>query len=441
MLFSLDAERHLLGSVLRAGSVLDEIATELTAEDFAMPFHKKLFAVMIDLAGQQKPIDLVTLADVFGLAELDRHGGMTAIVSLFEGVPVASDIGYYVRMVKGYAKRRALKRAGEKIAELAGDNSQTADDAVAAAEAELAGLQTGMTSGADRIGGLALGTLTRLAKAAAGKRSGIDSGIRGVDRILGGLQPCDLIVIGARPSMGKTAFAVTVAENIARQGYGVIFFSLEMSKESLADRMILGGAGIQMWAVRAAQRITPDDQERARIRVEGIHMLPLLIDDDPLTTIEAIASRSRFHAREFQRAGVPLGCIVVDYLTYVRTTKKYERRDLEVGDITRSLKVLARQLAVPVILLAQLNRGLEARTDKRPTLGDLRDSGAVEQDADVCAFLYRHSVYDQQHNPRDAELLVRKHRNGMTGDVPLLFIGERMRFEDAGYIGQDRDAP
>lgn len=431
VLYQLDAERHLIGSVLRTPRVIDELIGKVEPSDFAKPSHRRIFQAMIEIASVGDAVGMIELHDNMG-TELESIGGMGALTNLFEGVPVATDLPYYIDLVKGYAKRRKLKRAGQAIMKLAHNKELSVGDAVGAAEAELAALADVTFGDGDMLGDLLLDSLTRFK---SGKRVGYPFGIRAADNLLGGLKPKELFILGALPRVGKTAFAATAAEYISKSGHSVIMFSVEMGKESMTDRILLGGAGIPIWS-RGGYPPSDNEISRALARASEIMDLPFLLDDNSGSSIEAICAKARKHIRKMRARNLGVGAVIVDHLHILHSDKKHENKAQEIGYISWQCKHLAKSENVPVMLLSQLNRESTKRPDTRPQLSDLRYSGDVEANADVVMLLHRPHVLvpanDLSVDHTEAWGLVVKHRNGPTGDVRMTFNGSTMRYLDAG---------
>lgn len=432
VLYQLDCERHLLGSVLRSNPIIDVLMGRLEPSDFAKPSHRALYQCFTELAAAGDSIGLIEIANHLGADEMEAAGGISAITGLFEGVPVANDMDYYIGIVKGYSQRRKLKAAGQAIIKLAYDKDMSPEDAVGAADAAIQSVAEVTYGDGHMLGDLLLNSLERFK---SGKRVGYPFGIRLADLLLGGLKPKELFILGALPRVGKTAFAATAAEYIAKSGHGVIMFSVEMGKESMTDRILLGGAGIPIWS-RGGYPPSDNETARALARASEIMNLPFLLDDNSGSSIEAICAKARRHIRKMRARGLEVGAVIIDHLHILHSDKKHESKAQEIGYISWQCKHLAKSESVPVMLLSQLNRESTKRPDTRPQLSDLRYSGDVEANADVAMLLHRPHVLvpanDLSVDHTEAWGLVVKHRNGPTGDVRMQFNGATMRYLDAG---------
>ncbi len=442
---NLDAERGVLGSVLLMNEVLDEVADVVSADHFYVDAHQKIFTAIRQLYDNGiQGIDPVTLAE-----ELDRHsqlddvGGTNYLHQLLESVPHAAHARYYAGIVRDKWVQRQLIFACNEILTECYHGSRDPDEVLSSAEQKVFGILD--DQGANHkilIKDILLEAFDRINERMENDEviSGIPTGFNDLDRQLNGLQPSELIVLASRPSMGKTAFVCNLAEGIAMgRGDGVLVFSLEQSNLELAERFLLIRSHVDGHRLRSG---TLDDAER-KLLVSASSELseaPLYLDDRPGRTIAQISAIAR-RLRRRQNIGV----IIIDYLQLVEPEDKSSPREQQIALITRRLKFLAKELHVPVIALAQLNRGVEHREDKRPRLSDLRESGAIEQDADVVLFLHRPDRYDPEDRPGQAEIIIAKNRNGPTDTTVLTFIKESMRFAnyssldepDGGYFSDD----
>lgn len=410
--------------IARDNALMDELAG-VAPNDFDSKPDRMIFAAMKELHAANSPIDPIGLREHLGAGFTDV-GGIDAISGLYGPLNGGREnVTWFTRKLLDLSMRRKAIAQTEAMKLLIAE-AEDALTGVAQAAAKLESISAAAPSGGVVIGDLLLESLNRFK---AGKRIGFLTGIEGLDRKLGGLRPKELTVLGALPTVGKTAFAVTLAEYIAKSGAAVIFFSVEMGKESITDRLLLGGAGITMWARDGNS--TDEEQRRANQRASAIMDLPILVDDSSGSSIEAITAKARQYIRQYRKQGKPIGTVVIDHLHILHSEKKHDRHDLEVGYISWQCKHLAKDYDVPVLLLSQLNRQSAARTDPRPQMSDLRQSGDIEANADVIVFLHRPNMH-KDGDPTEAWALIRKHRNGPTGDVELKFHGPTMRFTDAG---------
>lgn len=434
---SIPAEQSVLGGLVLEGDAWDRIQGRIAEGDFYRRDHRLIFRALAELAEQGKPLDALTVGQWLENAGLlDEIGGMGYLGDLARNTPNAANIVAYADIVRDKAVRRGLIAAGRRLEELANSADET-PTVIDQAESLMltigqAGAQRG--TGLQPAGALVGDVLTALDErySRGGAISGLATGFRDLDRKTTGLHPGQLIIVAGRPSMGKTAFAMNIVEHVAiREQAPVAVFSMEMPSKDLIERSTASQARADYQRIRDGK---PQDSEWPRITQasSAIAAAPLFIDDTPALTPGELSSRARRLKREHG-----LAMIVVDYLQLMTAdvrSKKIENRNYEITQISQRLKALAKDLQVPVVVLSQLNRGLESRLDKRPQMSDLRESGAIEQDADVILMLYRDEVYDEDSKRRGiAEAIIRKQRNGPIGKVYLTFHGELMRFED--YAG------
>jgi replicative DNA helicase len=405
---SLDAESALLGAMLLSPDALLTGMELCNAEDFYHPKHQRIFSEMVRLDKIGAPVDPSTVVgDGFDGADL---------IQLTTNCPSVRNASRYAEMVAGHALSRRIIALGEQAQAWGRSESpETALEALESAVMEVGvGKDRGSVSNASEAITAFMSTLHE------DDRNGIPTGWAPLDRILHGLKPATLTILGARPSMGKSAFAVQLAHHVSG-GLPVLLFSLEMSQAELAQRLVALYGTIPSHRIRSASLTFEDHQEWQRI-VKDMENHTLLIDDNPRMTVHDIRSRAR---RVKQQQG--LGMVIIDYLQLL-TSKKGESRQVEVAEMSRALKIMARELDVPVVALSQLSRSLESRTDKRPMLSDLRESGALEQDADQVLFLFRAGVYDRSVPESQTEVIVAKHRSGPVGFAALTFDAEACKF-------------
>ena len=426
---NVEAEESVLGSVMLSPDAANIAFEKLQAEDFYKPAHQAIFEAVASLFDGNQPIDAVTVADQLRrTGELERVGGANYLAALLDGVPTTSNIAYYAEIVSETAARRRLLRAGSIVGSLAMQTERRIEDVLDASEAEIfrvAERQVG--DGLAPVGPLLQSTLERIEELGArgGEITGLATGFRDLDRRLAGLQPANLVVIAARPSMGKTALAMNIAQNVAERDSTVAVFTLEMSREEVVQRLLSSMAGVDSHRLRTGQ-LTPDLWNRVVRETSRLYQMPFFVDDSSDLTVTSIRAKCRRLAR---KRGLSL--VVVDYLQLMQGSGSSESRQQEIADISRSLKNLARELRIPVIAVSQLNRALEQRENKRPRLGDLRESGAIEQDADIVMFIYRDEYYNPgSDQPGVAEVNIAKHRSGAVGTVMMNFAAEFTRFRN-----------
>jgi replicative DNA helicase len=401
----------------------------VSAPDFYKPSHGHVYEAITALYGRGEPADPVTVAEELSRAGLiEAVGGAGVLVSLQAGTPATSNAGHYARIVEEHAMLRKLIAVGGEIAESAYDLPDDVDGAVDRAESlvfEVA--QHRVADTLAPIKDLLSANLDRLeALYERGEAiTGVPTGYGDLDQLLSGLQPSNLVVVGARPAMGKTSFALGMAAHAALEAQQpVLFFSLEMSHLELTQRLLGAEARVDATRLRTG-RLVDSDWAKISHAVGRLAEAPIYIDDNPNTTVMEIRAKAR---RLKSKIG-GLGMIVVDYLQLMTGRRTAENRQVEVSEMSRGLKILARELEVPVVALSQLSRNLEMRADKRPVLADLRESGSIEQDADVVMFIYRDEIYNEESADRgQAEIIVAKHRNGPTDRVRLAFLEHYTRF-------------
>jgi len=431
---ALEAEQSVLGGLLLDSRRWDEVAEAVKAEDFYTPKHRQIFSAISSLREQDEAIDVVTTSewlDRNGL--LNDIGGLNYLGELANNTPATSNIKAYAHIVHERSVLRRLISATNDIAKKS-YNPNGADVKQILDFAERLVFEIAQNDQRDHIGfkpiqGLLAGAINRIEELyeSGTGLTGISTGFSDLDGLTSGLQKSDLIVIAGRPSMGKTSLAMNIAESaVLDSKRPTAVFSLEMPGQQLAMRMLSSLGRINSHRVRTG-KLSGEDWPRLTSAVGLLNEAPLFIDDT--AALSPLELRSR--ARRLMREENELGLIIVDYLQLMQSSESSENRAIEVANITRSLKILAKELNVPVIVLSQLNRGLEQRPNKRPVMSDLRESGAIEQDADLILFIYRDEVYNQDSPDKGtAEVIVGKQRNGPTGTVRLTFLGEYTRFEN-----------
>ena len=445
---NVDAEKTILGAVLLDNAAHAEAAEKLESDDFSLDSHRRIFLRMSELMDAQRAVDIVTLANELArFKEIESVGGVAYLASLTEGLPRRPVIEEYIRIVKDKSLLRKLMGICSMAIARAADQGETALEVLGAAESQLMEVtEKGITHGfqsLDQIVQHSFGTIDNLYKQSR-EVTGLATDFTELDRMTSGLQKGELIIIAARPSMGKTALAINIAQNAAvNHNATVAVFSLEMSKESLLRRMLASQAWVDQRKLQTGF-LGREDHDKLQSALGQLVESRMFIDDTAGISLAEMRAKAR---RLRQNAG-GLDLIVVDYLQLMSATlpssgrKNYENRTQEVSAISRGLKALSKELNVPVLALSQLSRASERRgEDKRPLLSDLRESGSIEQDADVVAFIHRESYYNRDEEQSDAdraksEIILAKQRNGPTGTVQLNFISRFTRFDnpDSGHI-------
>ncbi len=439
---SLEAEASVLGGILLRNEVLTMLDT-LEADDFYDPKHKAVFAAMRRLEELADPIDEVTLENELSrTGELGAIGGLAFLGRLAMKVPTADNAAYYARIIQDKSTARKLMVAASEISARGYEDYGEVQDFLDEAEAKIFEVtQRKETAGPQPIKGLIKEVFNSLDErfAAADGITGVPTGFADLDQRTAGLQPTELIILAARPAMGKTSLALTIAQNSADPEHGswpVLVFSLEMSSTQLAERMLCSEAGVDSTALRRGQ-LQRQDMTNLTYAAAKLSNAPILIDDTPALSLRELRARSRrFRANKDLFRDRKCGLIVVDYLQLMRGSQRARggSREQEISEISRGLKSLAKELGCPVLALSQLNRSLESRTDKRPQLSDLRESGAIEQDADVILFIYRDVIYNEDtEDPNVAEIILGKNRHGATGTIKTRFEGRYTRFTNLSY--------
>ncbi|HET9362420.1 MAG TPA: replicative DNA helicase [Vicinamibacterales bacterium] len=427
---NLEAERSVLGAILVHNDAFNLAAQSIDSDDFYRDAHRRIFDRMVALNERHEAIDFVTLKEELARAgELDEVGGPAYVASLADGVPRATNVEYYARIVKEKATLRNLIYAANKILTNAYEADQDADLILDEAEKEIFSVADDrVKAGFVSMRELVKDSFPKIEQLFEQKKliTGVPTGFVDLDELTRGLQAGDLVIVAARPSMGKTSLVLNISQYVAGlSGHAVGLFSLEMSKEALFLRLLTSEAQIDGQRLMAGA-IGGNDYHRISHALEKLNAMKLYIDDT--ANIGVLEMRAK--ARRLQNEH-GLSLLIVDYLQLMNARGRFENRTLELASISRSLKALAKELKVPVIALSQLSRAPEARSDHRPQLSDLRESGALEQDADVVVLIYRDDVYNKDPNSPDAgtaELILAKQRNGPTGTVRLAFLREQTRF-------------
>jgi replicative DNA helicase len=432
---SLQAEESLLGAMLLSRDAIAAAVETVRAEDFYKPAHAHIFDAITALYGVGEPVDPVTVGEELRRAGLlDAVGGTTGLLSIQTSTPATTSASRYARIVEENAMLRRLIGVAGEIAERAYELPDDVPKAIDEAEAKMYEVaQRRVADTLAPIGDLLTANLDHLERLYERGEAitGLATGYADLDTVLSGLQPSTLVVVGARPSVGKTSFALGMATHAAVvAARPVLLFSLEMGQLELSQRILCGVAEVDSSNVRTG-RLSPQEWTKLTHAVGELTEAPVYIDDNPNVTIMEIRAKAR---RLKSRIG-DLGMVVVDYVQLMTGRSNAESRQVEVSEISRGLKILARELETPVVALAQLNRSLEARADKRPMLSDLRESGALEQDADVVVFLYRDDVYNPDSPDRgSAEVIVAKHRNGPTATIRLAWREKYTKFDNMARV-------
>lgn len=429
---NLEAEESILSAILIDNNALLEVIDVLTPDDFYKSAHQKIFSAITELFTKNEPVDLVTLSNILKeQGRLEEIGGATYLARIVDSVPLAVNAQHYARIVHDKACLRRLIEKSNEITKRCFEDRGDVDDVIDFAESSIFAISENKIKPAFYpIGKIIESNIDTLEELQGNKAlvTGVPTGFNLIDNKTAGLQKSDLIILAARPSMGKTALALNIARNAAIDAnVPVAVFSLEMSKEHLTMRMLCAESNVDSSRLRGGF-IGREDWENLTNAASILSEAPIYIDDSP--DISAMEIRAKARRLKMDK---DIGLIIIDYLQLMKTRSSAERRDLEISDISRSLKILAKEINIPVLALSQLNRKVEDRADKRPQLADLRESGALEQDADVVAFIYRDEEYNkEENNPNKgkAEIIVAKQRNGPTGTVSLAFLKAYTRFDN-----------
>ncbi len=429
---NIEAEQSILSAVLIANSTFPEVLEILSEKDFYREAHQKIFAAMVNLFEQNEPADLITVTNILKeRGQLESVGGATYLAELVDTVPMATNATHYAKIILSKATLRRLIERTASITTRCFEDRGDMEEILDFAERSIFDIsQDKVRPAFHALADILTDTYKAVEQAYENKIlvTGLPTGYRELDQITSGFQAGDLVVVAGRPSMGKTALALNIAQNAtAEAGTPSAVFSLEMSKEQLSLRMLSAEARVDSSKMRGGF-LRESDLARINRAAGALYDLPIYIDDSP--AISALEIRAKARRMKMEKG---LGLIIVDYLQLMRGRASAERRELEISEISGSLKALAKELNIPVIALSQLNRKVEDRSNRRPVLSDLRESGAIEQDADVIVFIYRDEVYNQDPDNPDrgiAEIHVAKQRNGPIGTVKLTFLEHCTRFED-----------
>jgi replicative DNA helicase len=438
---SVEAEQSILGGLLLDNEAADRIGDVVTEDDFYTEAHRVIYRHIMQLGGEGKPVDVVTLSEALGSTQkLDYVGGLAYLGALVQNVPTSANIRHYADIVRERSILRQLAATAGEIADSAYNPlGRSAKNVLDEAEAKVLHIAEQGSRGQrtfallkDLLAGVVDRIETLYNRDDPSDVTGIATGFTDLDRITSGLQPGDLVIVAGRPSMGKSSLAVNIGEHVALElKLPVAVFSMEMGASQLAMRMIGSVGKLDQTKLRTG-RLGPEDWERLSSALGRLSDAPILIDETP--ALNAIEVRSR--ARRLQKQYGQLGLVIVDYLQLMEAQSSGENRATEISEISRAMKSLAKELKVPVMALSQLNRSLEQRPNKRPVMSDLRESGAIEQDADLILFIYRDEVYNEDTPDKGtAEIIIAKQRNGPIGTIRLTFLGEHTRFENFAKPG------
>ncbi|MFD1066619.1 replicative DNA helicase [Oceanobacillus locisalsi] len=439
---NLEAEQSVLGAVFLEPSAFVQASEILIPEDFYRAAHQLIFTAMMTLSERTEPIDVVTVTTFLNdRKQLEEVGGVSYLTELAESVPTAANVEYYSKIVEEKSTLRSLIRKATDIVTASFEKEDEVEDVLNDAEKSILEVSGRKNSGAFKnIKDVLIDVYDNIEQLhqQTGDVTGVPTGFMDLDRITSGFQRNDLIIIAARPSVGKTAFALNVAQNVAvKTGENVAIFSLEMGADQLVQRMLCAEGNIDAQRLRNGQ-LQADDWSKLTMSMGSLSNAGIYIDDTPGVRVNEIRSKCR---RLKQEHG--LGMILIDYLQLIQGSgSSKENRQQEVSEISRALKALARELEVPLIALSQLSRGVESRQDKRPMMSDIRESGSIEQDADIVGFLYRDDYYDQETEKDNIiEIIIAKQRNGPTGTVELAFVKEYNKFVDLDHRYGEGDIP
>lgn len=424
------AEKSLLGAIMLSDNVLPEVLAILKPQDFYEERHQIIFGAMMNLYDQHRPVDLLTTtAELKNLKKLKQIGGAPYLTELSNFVPAASHAKAYADIIEKASTRRRLIKAGSEIANKAYEDGANVNDLIGEAEKQLFEVSDKIVKSdyvpMDELLADAFDRIEELHKNKGALR-GLKTGFRDLDNKTAGFQKGDLIIVGARPAMGKTTFAQNLAYNIASiNKKGVLFFSMEMAANEIIDRMISDVSGVDNWRMRTGN-LTDEEFSRIGDALAEMDEIPIYIDDTSSMNIMELRNKARRAIHDHD-----IGIVILDYLQLLQGSDRYAgNRVQEVTEISRGLKILAREMQIPVVALAQLSRGVTGREDPRPVLSDLRESGSIEQDADLVMFLHRVDYYKkpEEEDTNITELLIKKHRHGALGTIELYFDGARSRF-------------
>lgn len=424
----IEAEQSVLGSMMLSKDAIVDVTEEIDGSDYYKPAHETIHNVIVDLSGRGEPVDAVTVAaELQKRGDLQRVGGAPYLHTLIASVPTAANAGYYARIVRERSLLRRLVQSGTRIVQLGyADAGGDVDQIVDQAQAEIYAVSE-RRAGTDYVSmnEISESILDELEDIERNKDhvGGVPTGFVDLDELTQGLHPGQMIIVAARPAMGKSTLALDFCRSASlHHEITSVIFSLEMSRSEIAMRLLSAESGVFLTKMRAG-RMTSEDWRKISETTSRVSEAPLFIDDSPNMSMAEIRAKCRRLKQQHD-----LGLVVVDYLQLMTSNRQVESRQQEVSGFSRSLKLLAKEIDVPVVAVAQLNRGPEQRTDRRPMLADLRESGSLEQDADVVLLLHRPDYYNQDDRPGEADIIVAKHRNGETRTISVAFQGQLARF-------------
>jgi replicative DNA helicase len=428
-----DAEQSVLGAMLISKDAIADVNEQVRGQDFYRPAHEAIYEAIIDLYGRGEPADPVTVAaELQRRGELQRVGGAPYLHTLSASVPIAANAGYYAAIVREKAILRRLVEAGTRIAQMGYAGEGDVDDTVDRAQAEVYSItERRQSEDYAPLSEIMESTIEEIEAISNhdGSLLGVPTGLAELDDLTNGLQRGQMVIVAARPAMGKSTLGLDFCRSASiHNNMTSVIFSLEMTRSEITMRLLSAEARVPLNHIRNGP-MTDDDWSKLAAKMGQVSAAPLFIDDSPNMTMMEIRAKAR---RLKQRHDLRL--IVIDYLQLMSSGKKVESRQLEVSEFSRQIKLLAKELEVPIVALSQLNRGPEQRADRRPMMSDLRESGAIEQDSDIVMLLHREDVYERESTrPGEADIIVAKHRNGPTRDLTVLFQGHYSRFVDMAH--------
>jgi replicative DNA helicase len=435
-----EAEQSIIGSLLIDRNALSEVSGRLKPKAFYLEKHQEIYEAILELYENSLPVDIITLTDVLAKrGTLEKVGDVDYIASLANAVPTTANVLHYVSIVEDKALLRSLIEASSKIVDLSYQGTMEGTEVLSEAEKTVFDLSQGMNrSGLESVNLVLDKAFTQLEELCRNKNdfTGVPSGFIDLDRKTSGFQNSDLILVAARPAMGKTSFVLNIAVNAALRNYPVAIFSLEMSRLQLVNRLLSSESMVELEKMRTG-KLDGEDWKKLSYTLGPLSKSPIYIDDNASTNVMEMMSKLRKLKLE-----KGLSLVIIDYLQLMEGRKKTDNRQQEISEISRALKIMAKELNVPVIALKQLSRAPETRNDHRPILSDLRESGAIEQDADMVMFLYRDDYYNEEsENKNVVEVIIAKHRNGSTGTVELAWIPQFTKFGNRLYSEPVHNVP
>ncbi len=437
---NIEAEQSILGALLIDRDALSEVSGKLKPYVFYLEKHKEIYEAIVSLYEESLPVDIVTVSDMLSKrGTLDKVGNMDYIAQLASSVVTTANVSHYVSIIQDKALLRDLINSSGKIVDLGYQATMEGVEVLNEAEKSVFDISQGLNrTGLEHINTLLDTTFSQLEELCVNKGdlTGVPSGFVDLDRKTSGFQKSDLVLVAARPAMGKTSFVLNVAVNAALRGFPVAVFSLEMSRIQLVNRILALESMVELEKMRTG-RLDTEDWQKIGYSLGPLSKSPIYIDDNASTNTMEMMSKLR--KLKLERG---LGLVIIDYLQLMEGRKKSDNRQQEISEISRSLKIMAKELEVPIIALSQLSRAPEQRADHRPILSDMRESGAIEQDADMVIFLYRDDYYNEETDKKNVvELIIAKHRNGSTGAVDLAWIPEYTKFGNRMYDDRNNNVP